>query len=81
MNQTFKIAREAKLLHINEIAGKLGIKDESLIPYGHYMAKVDLNVLKEKKNRSKLILVSAITPTKSGIGKTTVSGGSRTWDE
>lgn len=75
MKSDIQIAREAKLLHINEIAGKLGIKDESLIPYGHYMAKVDLNVLKEKKEQGKLILVSAITPTKSGIGKTTVSVG------
>lgn len=75
MKSDIQIAREAKLLHINEIAGKLGIKYESLIPYGHYMAKVDLNVLKEKKEQGKLILVSAITPTKSGIGKTTVSVG------
>lgn len=75
MKSDIQIAREAKLLHINEIASKLGIKDESLIPYGHYMAKVDLNVLKEKKEQGKLILVSAITPTKSGIGKTTVSVG------
>lgn len=75
MKSDIQIARESKLLHINEIASKLNISEEKLIPYGHYMAKVDLDVLKEKKEPGKLILVTAITPTKSGIGKTTVSVG------
>lgn len=75
MKSDIQIARESKLCPITEIADKLGIQGESLIPYGHHMAKVDLNVLKQKKEQGKLILVTAITPTKAGIGKTTVSVG------
>ncbi len=75
MKTDIQIARETKLKPIREIAEPLGIAEKDLIPYGHYMAKVELDVLKEKREPGKLILVTAITPTKSGIGKTTVSVG------
>lgn len=76
MKTDIEIAREATLLPINTIAAKLGIKEDLLEPYGKYIAKVPYTIAdKEKIERSKLILVTAITPTKAGIGKTTVSVG------
>lgn len=75
MKTDIQIARETKLKQIRKIAEPLGIAEKDLIPYGHYMAKVELDSLKEKREPGKLILVTAITPTKSGIGKTTVSVG------
>lgn len=75
MKTDIQIARETKLKTIKEVAESLGIAEKDLIPYGHYMAKVELNGLKEKREEGKLILVTAITPTKTGIGKTTVSVG------
>ena len=61
--------------NIYEIAKKLNIKDEYVIPYGNDKAKIDLNILKEVGNNKdgKLVLVTAITPTKAGEGKTTTS--------
>ena len=62
--------------HINDIASKLGIAPEELEPYGRYMAKVPISLLNEEHiKESRLILVTAISPTKAGIGKTTVSIG------
>ena len=76
MKSDIEIAREATLLPIDQIARKAGIPVESIEPYGHYIAKVPYTLIDEKKvSRSKLILVTAITPTKAGIGKTTVSVG------
>lgn len=72
-----EIAQKAKLLPIQEIAEKAGIKEDELIPYGKYKAKVSLSImerLKEKKN-GKLVLVTAMTPTPYGEGKTTISIG------
>lgn len=68
-----EIAQEAKLKPIGEIAEKLGIPAEYLIPYGHDKAKVDLRFMKTLANRpdGKLILVTATTPTAAGEGKTT----------
>lgn len=64
------------MLPITEIAKKAGIDEKFLEPYGKYMAKIDLNISKELKARKgKLILVTAITPTKYGEGKTTTSIG------
>ncbi len=57
---------------INVIAQKLGLKEECIVPYGHYMAKIDANL---ENKQGKLILVSAMTPTTAGEGKTTVSIG------
>ena len=71
------IAQAATIKPIAEIAGKLGIPDDALMPYGHTKAKVDLNYIKtlEDKPDGKLILVTAITPTPAGEGKTTTSVG------
>jgi formate--tetrahydrofolate ligase len=70
-----EIAQEAEILPIACIAEKLGLGDDELIPYGHYMAKVDVSKLADKPNKAKLILVTAINPTPAGEGKTTTSVG------
>ena len=74
-----QIAREAKMLPINEILAKVNVPDESsaFSPMGRHIAKVNLgylNTLKDKPD-GKLILVTAITPTPAGEGKTTTSVG------
>ena len=63
--------------NIFEIAKKAGIKDEYVIPYGYDKAKIDLSIMDELKDKEngKLVLVTAITPTKAGEGKTTTSIG------
>ena len=73
-----EIAQAAKKRPIMDIAReKLGIAPENLEPYGHYKAKVSMDFIKSLKNRpnGKLILVSAITPTPAGEGKTTTTVG------
>ncbi len=76
MKTDIEIARDAKLQPIAEIAQKLGISEDVLEPYGRYIAKVPYELTDmQKVSKSKLILVTAITPTKAGIGKTTVSVG------
>jgi formate--tetrahydrofolate ligase len=76
MKTDIQIARECQLEHINDIASRLGIAPEELEPYGRYMAKVPISLLNEEHiSKSHLILVTAISPTKAGIGKTTVSIG------
>ncbi|MCX7695433.1 MAG: formate--tetrahydrofolate ligase [Caloramator sp.] len=71
-----EIAQEAKLSDIREIAKKLDITEDEIELYGKYKAKVDCNILKNKKSRDgKLILVTAINPTPAGEGKTTTSIG------
>ncbi len=76
MKSDIEIARSIRMKKITEIAGSTGIPEEMLEPYGHYMAKVPETLADEERIRkSKLILVTAITATKAGIGKTTVSVG------
>ena len=76
MKTDIEIARNTPLRPIGEIAAQVGIPAESTNPYGHYMAKVDEHLIDDEKvKKSNLILVTAITPTKAGIGKTTVSIG------
>ena len=76
MKSDIEIARSINLLPITDISGKMGIPSDALEPYGKYMAKVPSDLIDEEKVRkSRLILVTAITPTKAGIGKTTVSVG------
>jgi formate--tetrahydrofolate ligase len=72
-----QIAREARMKPILEIGARLGIPKESLIPYGHTKAKLDLNFIDTLKERpdGKLILVTAINPTPAGEGKTTTTVG------
>ena len=76
MKTDIEIARETKLKPIADIASQLGIPEEKVEPYGRYAAKIDESLTDEQKVKEhKLILVTAITPTKAGIGKTTVSVG------
>ena len=70
-----EIARKATKKNISEIASKLNLDQNDLHPFGHHTAKIDFNKIKEKKEDSKLILVTAITPTPAGEGKTTTSVG------
>ncbi|MEN9348683.1 MAG: hypothetical protein RLZZ77_2194 [Bacteroidota bacterium] len=71
-----EIAQNCKMQHINEIAAKLNIAVDDLEHYGKYKAKLPLNLISEEKiKNNKLVLVSAITPTPAGEGKTTTSIG------
>ena len=70
-----EIAQAAEIQKISVIAEKLGLKEEDYEPYGHYKAKVDYNLLKERELKSKLVLVTAINPTPAGEGKTTTTIG------
>ena len=71
-----QIAQEAKLKKISEIAAYLGISDDYIENYGKYKAKIDYNIWDglSEKDSGKLILVTAITPTPAGEGKTTKIG-------
>jgi formate--tetrahydrofolate ligase len=77
MNKDIKIAKSIKLKNIFEIAQNLNIREEEIELYGKYKGKIKIDAIKNRKERkdSKLILVSAITPTPAGEGKTTVSIG------
>src|SRR5438046_5974178 len=71
------IAQAATVKPIAEIAKKLGIPDSAISPYGHYKAKISLDYIDTLKNKpnGKLILVTAISPTPAGEGKTTTTVG------
>src|SRR5688572_32797354 len=76
MKTDIEIAHETTLQPIQKIAATLGISEEDLEPFGRYKAKVPVSLIdKEKAAKGNLILVTAITPTKAGIGKTTISIG------
>ncbi len=76
MKTDIEIAHEAKLLPIKDVAAQIGISEDTLEPYGKYIAKIPYTTIDEERvKKSNLILVTAITPTKAGIGKTTVSIG------
>ena len=70
-----EIAQNSTMLPIEEVAAKIGIGPEALENYGHYKAKVDIHALKDLPRKSKLVLVTAISPTPAGEGKTTTSVG------
>ena len=71
-----EIAQNADIRPIKEIAAQVGIGDDQIERYGHYKAKVGLDVLKgNHKQKGKLVLVTAISATSSGVGKSTVSVG------
>ena len=70
-----EIAQEAKLRPIHEIAASLGIPEDAVENYGRYKAKLDIHALRDLPEHGKLILVTAITPTPAGEGKTTTSVG------
>ena len=76
MKTDIQIARETPLKPIQEIAAGLQIDSSSVIPYGFYTAKIPYtSIVSSRVKEHKLILVTSITPTKAGIGKTTVSIG------
>lgn len=77
MNTDIQIAQEAKLLKISEIASKLNISEDYYDTYGKYKAKLNLSLLDKLANKEdgKLVLVTAITPTPAGEGKSTVTVG------
>ena len=77
MKTDIEIAQAAKLEKINSIAKKLDIPEDSLEPFGHYKAKISLDYLNSLNSKpdGKLILVTAISPTPAGEGKTTTSVG------
>ena len=71
-----QIARKANKINIEEVASKLNLSGKDLRPYGHHIAKIDMGSIDKLPNKkSKLILVTAITPTPAGEGKTTTSVG------
>lgn len=76
MKSDIEIARSVELVKIKELARNFGMHEDYVTHYGRHMAKVDVSLIDEEKvKKSNLILVTAITPTKAGIGKTTVSVG------
>ncbi|HQY12083.1 MAG TPA: formate--tetrahydrofolate ligase [Ferruginibacter sp.] len=76
MKSDYEIAQETPLRPITSIATDMGLPADMLIPFGYHKAKINIKEFDEKKiASSKLILVTAITPTKAGIGKTTTSIG------
>jgi len=71
-----EIAQEAELRPIQEIAAKIGLSPEDIIPYGHHKAKIPIDVAKERGGEDgRLVLVTGISPTAAGEGKSTVSVG------
>jgi formate--tetrahydrofolate ligase len=75
MKSGLEIAQDAELRPIAEVARRAGIEEDELEPYGRYRAKVDLSLLERLRDRpdGKLVITTAITPTKAGEGKTTTS--------
>ncbi|ADC87291.1 Formate-tetrahydrofolate ligase [Staphylococcus lugdunensis HKU09-01] len=70
-----EIANQSTLRPIGEIAKKAGIPDEALEQYGHYKAKIDINKVNSKGEKGKVVLVTAMSPTPAGEGKSTVTVG------
>ncbi|MBQ8670188.1 MAG: formate--tetrahydrofolate ligase, partial [Oscillospiraceae bacterium] len=75
MMSDIQIAQAATMKPITEIAACLGLPDESVIPYGRYKAKIDHRLIHKADKQGKMILVTAISPTPAGEGKTTTSVG------
>ena len=76
MKSDIEIARSIELVKIKELARAYNMPEDQVTHYGRHMAKVDISLIDEEKiKKSNLILATAITPTKAGIGKTTVSVG------
>ena len=70
-----EIAQSAKIRPIIDVASELGLAPEDIEPYGHYKAKVRLEVLDRAKKKARLVLVTATSPTAAGEGKTTMTVG------
>ena len=76
MKSDIQIAKEAKLVKAKNIGEGIGIEREKIQSFGRHMAKVPISLIDQQRvDQSNLILVTAITPTKAGVGKTTVSIG------
>ena len=76
MKTDIEIARETTLKNIREVAAQVGFPEDEVFNYGKYIAKVPYKLIDDHKvAQSHLILVTAITATKAGVGKTTVSIG------
>ena len=75
MKSDIEIAQEAKMKPIAEVAASLGLADEDVIPYGRYKAKINHRLIHKATKQGKMILVTAISPTPAGEGKTTTSVG------
>ncbi len=75
MLSDIQIAQQTELWHIRDIAEKAGVAEKYLEQYGNFKAKIDLSLLNEAQPDGKLILVTAITPTPAGEGKTTTTVG------
>ena len=75
MKSDIQIAQEATLQPIAEVAKKLGLTEDEISLYGKYKAKIDHKLAKREAKQGKLILVTAISPTPAGEGKTTISTG------
>ena len=75
MKSDIEIAQEARMKPIAEIAAALGLADEDVIPYGRYKAKINHRLIHKAGKQGKLVLVTAISPTPAGEGKTTTSVG------
>ena len=77
MSSDLEIAKSIKLENISNIAEKFGIKEDEIIPYGKYKAKVENDIYERVKDKEdgKLILVTSINPTPLGEGKTTIAIG------
>ncbi len=77
MKTDIEIAQAARMLPIGEVAAQLGLREEDLIPYGRYKAKVDHRLVRRMADKpdAKVVLVTAISPTPAGEGKTTTSVG------
>jgi len=70
-----EIAQQCKMQPITDIAKRAGIPEDYLEQYGKYKAKIDLSLMNKAEKNGKLILVTAITPTPAGEGKTTTTIG------
>ena len=69
-----EIAQSAKLRPIAEVAQKIGLDSEEIQPYGHYKAKIPLDLIEKRQSKNgKVVLVTGISPTAAGEGKSTVS--------
>jgi len=75
MKTDIQIAQEAQLEHVKVIAARAGLTEDEIEYYGKYKAKINLSVMNRKKENGKLVLVTAITPTPAGEGKTTTTIG------
>ncbi|MGT2334086.1 formate--tetrahydrofolate ligase [Staphylococcus aureus] len=71
----FQCCNQSTLQPIKDIAASVGISEDALEPYGHYKAKIDINKITPRENKGRVVLVTAMSPTPAGEGKSTVTVG------